>query len=342
MSAYAMLTDSSLPVLKSKCPKPSFSLPSKSVVSSVIAAKTTAPVKSPASNVSAPPTIIKTPSTNKVGKKCINNNDIDIAVKSANVDCKRYIAATSKSRRRSRLASVPSEKSKNDSSLWEEAVEFEISISFNGYTYTRSRSFPRIVRLRNEIAKEIGSRKKKCSTARFPVIRSLVDDAASTCITSGYYGQQKQHKPNHLNDDIATVSLCDVMGLSLTMMQSALNGRSCPAIETWLQSVSSELIDPRASPSLTDFLKEDTASEPSAVTKSKRWSKRKCQQPSQLWSIQEDRPCMDKDSVVCRDNRETDVVDDEPSSSCMHNIDSHHTRAISDEDNECDAYYSAM
>jgi len=329
-----MLSDSSFPVLKSRCPKPSFSLPSTP----------TARVVSPSvPDISTPFTIMETRPTQKSDKKSMHNNDIDIAVKSANVNCKRYIAATSENRRSSSSVSTSSAKSTNDSSSWEEAVDFEISITFNGYTYTRSRSFPRIVRLRNEIAKEISSRKKKNSNARFPVIRSLVNDATNTCITSGYYGQQKTYKPQHLTDDSTTVitnSLCDVMGLSLTMMQLALNGRSCPAIETWLQSVSSELVDPHASPSLTDFLKEDTATKTSTATTSKRRTKRRCKQPTQLWSIQEDHPCIEKGNIVCQPQKEVVVKEKQPSS--LMNIESHLMTATADEDNECDAYFSAV
>lgn len=279
-------------------------------------------------------------------------NDLDIAVMSANVDCKRYIAATSGKRQHSvPPRSACSNKSRtwlqHDSSAWEEAVEFEISITLNGRTYTRRRSFPRIVRLRNELIKEVRNRQKN-HPGRFGVLRSFLFDGASSNeqgkIQEKLTPEQQKPKENEVlfdddNGEYSTTNLCDVQGLSLTKMQSTLNGRYCPAIETWLQSVSSEIVDPHTSPTLTEFLKEDNVSRNASVLsmKSQKKTRKRRQKCSQLWSIQEDRPCIHKDDISIADNFPYEDGEDR-----YENNDNLFVPDGFDEDNECEAYFSAI
>lgn len=376
MSAYAMFNDNPFPIAKTCFPKPSFS-PSSTVVPviahAVLANTKHTNVREAVSSVhhhgntesSVSPRAQKICVISNVfgsdEKKEPNNDLVGIAVTSANVDYKRYIAATSRSRSRANVFLSNNKSARferresdsttaHDSSSWEEAVEFEISITLNGRTYTRKRSFPRIVRLRNELVKEVRNRRRN-HPGRFGVLRSFVfdpgspsrDDSSSSERrgTPRSRGEQEgEASVDDHDDSVTTTNLCDVEGLSLTNMQSKLNGSYCPAIETWLQSVSSELVDPQTSPTLADFLKEDNTlpAGASASRKAKRQHLKRRHQPSnQLWSISEDEPCTEKDDdVACEHRRRAEqehVIDtSDPFSS----------EVESDEDNECDAYFNAI
>lgn len=353
MSAYAMFKNSPLPVvLKSSCPKPTFSL-SSTVTPAVPTLQKLPGLESKTrdgdnamSNVFDDETknTIITTSNSSIN----SNNDIGIAVKSANVDCKRLIAATARNRRRPRLTkhivddnnyigdrvTTNSDKDNSSSSAWEEAVQFEISITLNDRTYTRSRSFPRIVRLRNELVKEVKNRRRN-HPGRFGVLRSLVYGVAGSSSEScSSVNSDEQQRMEY--EEVSTDNLCDVKNMSITRMQSTLNGRYCPAIEIWLQSVlSSELIDPHTSPSLADFLKEDSISDMGAGAANNKKktivaSKRQTKWSSQLWSILEDRPCMANDYIKSQFSAD-DCMDD-----CLVSAE------YVEEENECDVYDSAI
>ena len=177
------------------------------------------------------------------------SNDVGISVTTASLDKKKFIAASSSNLSRSNSAGSIDQ--------WE-AVEYELSIKFNGETYKTNRSFPRIIQLRNDLVREVQMRRNRCP-GHFGVIRSFM--------THPSVENNEKNNVNSNEDDESVIpelpeGLCNddssddgsTGSRSLNMIQSSAIG-DCPRIESWLKNVSS-LVNPHTSPTLTNFLSE--------------------------------------------------------------------------------------
>ena len=182
---------------------------------------------------------------------CEPENDLSISVKSASLDRKKFIAASSTS---------PSVKKAGGIDQWE-AVQYELTIDLHGKKYTAKRSFPSIVRLRKELIKELRTRKNNYP-GRFGVIRSFMTQPTGsdegTVVTADMESEDSlipELPPDLCSDDGADVgSSVGLAGRTLNMIQSTASG-NCPRIEEWLKVVS-KLVNPNTSPSLLSFLAE--------------------------------------------------------------------------------------
>lgn len=232
-----------------------------------------------------------------------NKSNLGIAVTSANLDRKRFIALNNSSSR-SGLSSIAIDE-------WE-AVEYELSISLNGKQYTAKRSFPRIVRLRNELVKEVRTRRNNYP-GHFPLIRSLITspvDSKECAIDAEENSKDSDGSlipelPPGLNDGNER-QLLGPARRSLNNIQSSVTG-FCPRLEEWLKSVS-QLVNPQTSPSLTSFLAEPYPDEqgkmPKIFPRARRFLRRKSSlSSSTLSSISEDN-VLDETSITENQNEE--------------------------------------
>jgi len=235
-------------------------------------------------------------------------NDIGIAVKSANLDRKRFIAANSSSSRIKRAGSLDQ---------WE-AVEYELSISYDGKKYTAKRSFPRIRRLRHELVKEVETRRNNYP-GTFGVIRSFVtplpspDHTPDDCSTESDESSVIPELPADLcsDDDMGSASPMGLAGRTLNMIQSSATG-NCPRLEEWLTTVS-KVINPNTSPSFRSFLAEPLEPEeclPRLFPRARRFLRRRRNRGSfgNLSSISED-DVVDAEELA---DIEIECSDDEP------------------------------
>lgn len=215
-------------------------------------------------------------------------NDLGIAVKSANLDRKRFIAANSSSSRIKRAGSLDQ---------WE-AVEYELSINYDGKKYTAKRSFPRIRRLRHELLREVETRKNNYP-GKFGVIRSFVsplpasDHSTDDSSTESDEDSVIPELPADLcsDDGMDSESPMGLAGRTLNMIQSSATG-NCPHLEEWLMRVS-KVVHPNTSPSLRSFLAEPLEPEeclPRLFPRARRFLRRRRNRGSfgNLSSISED------------------------------------------------------
>lgn len=127
----------------------------------------------------------------------------------------------------------------------EDAIEFELSISFNGRKYTAMRSMQCIVQLRYDLISEMNFRKQWLHTRR-------------------------QHSQDAKDEDGDTIQIPEIppmageegsggfVGRGFTMLHAVLSSY-CPAMERWLLSVAK--IVPLDSESLSNFLWEPLSKE---------------------------------------------------------------------------------
>jgi hypothetical protein len=171
----------------------------------------------------------------------------------------------------------------NECTPHEEAIQFELSINFNGRSYQATRTLPRIIQLRNDLIRELNYHRKILMRRRRKVqLRSSLQNADSI--------PNPGRKPAHEDDDSLSLSsdedsLADsddmhdltipelpcisdkgapatvatgFVGRGFTMLHALLRSY-CPAMEGWLLTVTS-IISPNDSPTLTKFLWEPLSS----------------------------------------------------------------------------------
>ena len=168
----------------------------------------------------------------------------------------------------------------------EDAIRFELSIKFNGRTYSATRTLPRIIELRNDLIRELNNRRQMLQSRR---------------MRWPFRSAEEQEEDEDLDVIIPELPECDtervavgsVAGRGFAMLQALLRPY-CPAIERWLQTVM-DLVPPNSSPSLTNFLWE-----PVSVDVERK--ERKLKQSSSLECIAEDDAA--EEECECVDDRE--------------------------------------
>jgi hypothetical protein len=214
---------------------------------------------------------------------------VGISVKDAKIDPVRLVKSLStapRNRVRDNLlaSSLPSERdqgltkkdsSKKDHDPHKEAMEFELDISFNGRTYTATRTLPRIMQLRKDLISEIKNRRQLLRVRRLRWMKrgectekEVEDhDDEGTVQTvdeeddASHFDVQIPELPDYLEVDERSQGGGSFAGRGFTLLHGLMRSY-CPAIEGWLRSVT-DLISPTDSPSLTNFLWEPVSSDSS-------------------------------------------------------------------------------
>ena len=297
MSAYAMFPMEALPQLKKKISNPK---PTIITISSNCSTSTMKPSGSRSADhlkqqklethLGRPPLPGKISDETSSMNLCDEaENDLGISVTSANLDRKRFIAATSTSSRVKKAGSIDQ---------WE-AVEYELSIDYDGKKYTARRSFPRMRRLRDELVREVQTRRSNYP-GKFGVLRSfmthlapeidhLTDDSSSDSDDDSVIPELPADLCS--DDGVDNYNPVGLAGRTLNMIQSSATG-NCPHLEAWLKSVS-KVVSPSTSPSLRSFLAESLEPEeclPRLFPRARRFLRRQKNRGSfgNLSSISED------------------------------------------------------
>lgn len=172
--------------------------------------------------------------------------DVGIAVTEAKIDPVRLVQAltyhTDDSRSRKNGSSLDKP---NKNAPHEDAIQFELAIKFNGRTYSATRTLPRIMELRNDLIREINTRRQRLQSKRMRwQFRSVNEEEEDADVTI----------PELPECDNERVAVGGVAGRGFAMLQALLRAY-CPAMEGWFRNVT-DLIPPNSSPSLTNFLWE--------------------------------------------------------------------------------------
>lgn len=127
-----------------------------------------------------------------------------------------------------------------------DAIQFDLSISFNGRKYTATRTLPRLMKLRDDLRGEVQRRQNRWVNRRSGGFKktSTADEEPDVTIPDIPFGPKSEE----------TTVLQWGNGRGFTMLQAMLQ-TYCPAIERWLLNVAN-LVPPDSSPCLTDFLWE--------------------------------------------------------------------------------------
>lgn len=188
--------------------------------------------------------------------------EVGIAVKEAKIDPVRLVQAVASGDHKcscSHKAPVTEFLSCCQRTPHEDAIQFELSISYNGRSYSATRTLPRLVQLRNDLVREVNARRKRLHRRRMRWNGKINDNNDDTVATVDDYNDEGEvdlliPEIPECNTDNVAVSGGGFAGRGFAMLQ-ALLGPYCPAIERWLQHVT-VLVPPTSSPSLTNFLWE--------------------------------------------------------------------------------------
>lgn len=155
---------------------------------------------------------------------------------------------------------VPASDSSVHTNAQDDAIQFTLSISFNGRKYTATRALPTFVKLRNDLMLELANRKK--STVRFQKSEYPHEES------SDIFYESKEHEAHEdevdvvipelpiggdrMNDDGKSAGLIGMAGRGFRGLQDTVK-QYCPPMEDWIQSVAALV---PSSPSLANFLWE--------------------------------------------------------------------------------------
>lgn len=195
--------------------------------------------------------------------------EVGIAVKRAKIDPVRLVQAvttTSNNRidKRSRVNNQDLKETWSrecEREVHEDAIQFELSISFNGRSYCATRSLPCIMELRNDLIRELSSRRKILQSRRLRWSSKTQDIDDKNLVAL-------EDEDDNCDVCIPEIPECDTNNIAVTggvagrgfAMLQALLGPYCPEIERWLQNVMS-LVPPTTSPSLSNFLWEPVSAD---------------------------------------------------------------------------------
>mmetsp|Transcript_12167 Transcript_12167/g.17331 ORF Transcript_12167/g.17331 Transcript_12167/m.17331 type:complete len:338 (-) Transcript_12167:134-1147(-) len=209
------------------------------------------------------------------------NSGFGIAVKDARIDPVRLLASNTSSKKISSsffsTTSSSDVKPKNDDSF--DAIQFELSISFSGRTYTATRTLPRIMQLRDELINEMNAQRNRWNNRHYQRRRhqqqqnqrqdddeekkSDNSDDNNSCNNSNKDSDEENEEEitipvlpecSQETAENGTMSCGGIGARGFTMLQ-ALVRNYCPVVEGWLLNVA-DIVHPNSSQSLTNFLWE--------------------------------------------------------------------------------------
>lgn len=156
---------------------------------------------------------------------------------------------------------IPASDSSARTNAQDDAIQFTLSISFNGRKYTATRALPTFVKLRNDLMLELANRKK--SSVRFQTKYECPREESSDV-----FYESKEHEAhedevdvvipelpiggNRMNDDGKSVGLIGMAGRGFRGLHDTVK-QYCPPMEDWIQSVAALV---PSSPTLANFLFE--------------------------------------------------------------------------------------
>jgi len=203
------------------------------------------------------------------------SKEINISVKEAKIDPKllmdSLISSQKVRKRESNSSQIKNPRRATDPCDYkddphEKAIEFELSISFNGRTYTARRTLPRIIQLRNDLVSEMKNRGRKLQMRQMRwlkkrnhhrrkyidhdelTVQTVVDEVESDDEDSVTIPEL----PQYFNEEGESSGRFAARGFSkLQLMMRSYR----PVIEGWLLRVT-DIVSPTESPSLSTFLWE--------------------------------------------------------------------------------------
>jgi hypothetical protein len=137
----------------------------------------------------------------------------------------------------------------------DEAIEFELSISFDGRKYTATRTMQCIVQLRDDLIREMKSRKRWLQIQRAAEPSSFENSVNSSNVEEDIIIQIPEIPPMTGDDSGSGVGF---VGRGFTMLHAMVTSY-VPIMELWLRNVMA--IVPQDSECLSNFLWEPLASE---------------------------------------------------------------------------------
>jgi len=202
------------------------------------------------------------------------NSGFGISVKDARIDPIRLLASNTSSKKiSSSFSSKPSSSTTKKKSEYSfDAIQFELSISFSGRTYTAMRTLPRIVQLRNELITEMDAQRNRWNSRRrsHHHQRYVHEQETGTEKENGQI-YDKGISVGNDGDDMGEITIpelpecvqendqngsnCGGIGARGFTMLQALVRNYCPVVEGWLLNVA-DIVNPSSSQSLANFLWE--------------------------------------------------------------------------------------
>jgi len=155
---------------------------------------------------------------------------------------------------------IPASDSSVHTNAQDDAIQFTLSISFNGRKYTATRALPTFVKLRNDLMLEVANRKK--STVRFQKSEYPHHEESSDI-----FYESKEQEANEEEVDVVipelpiggdrmndgkNAGLIGMAGRGFRGLQDTVK-QYCPPMEDWIQSVAALV---PSSPTLANFLWE--------------------------------------------------------------------------------------
>jgi hypothetical protein len=226
--------------------------------------------------------------TNGVGSGSLQNSPVN---RRAVVDFNTAGTASSNddsSNRRRRLCSSSTHHSTNQSSLAKsdssphnEAIEFELSITFQGRKYTAKRTMQCMIKLRDDLIREMNARRQWLTRQMPPLHSSTANDQATNSNNSNHYthspplhtieipeipplnlsGGNEQHQ-SHSNPSshhsFGMIGGIGFVGRGFTMLH-AMVASYVPVMDRWLKNVMA--VVPQDSECLLNFLWEPTCTD---------------------------------------------------------------------------------
>ncbi|KAI2513820.1 hypothetical protein MHU86_603 [Fragilaria crotonensis] len=253
-----------------------------------------------------------------------SQKEVGILVKEAKIDMARLIKSlttSAKNRKRDVIPPPPpvilqdensnkvTAADEHEDDPHKEAIQFELSISFNGRTYSATRTLPNIVQLRNDLIAEINSRRQALRQRRLRWIpqRNTThkaaeggvewdndDETVKTIDEDDTYDVTIPELPDYYSSEDRNTG-GSFAGRGFTLLQALLRSY-CPAMEGWLRKVT-DLVPPMDSPSLSHFLWEPVSGEVKMPTQVKLPTRGSSHSFCTLVSIKEDEEVDDEEEL---------------------------------------------
>jgi hypothetical protein len=178
----------------------------------------------------------------------------------------------------------PSEEKKTSNTPHDEAIDFELSISFNGRKYNATRTMQCIVQLRDDLIREMNYRKQWLQIRRAseqPFHSDHSPNVTADAEDDSLNIQIPEIPP--MTGDTATPGV-GFVGRGFTMLHAMVTSY-VPVMERWLRNV--VVIVPQDSECLTNFLWEPLSSEMPLDFTPLDFSSKSCTSLATLGSIKE-------------------------------------------------------
>lgn len=140
----------------------------------------------------------------------------------------------------------------------EDAMQLELSISFNGRKYTAMRTLPSLLQLRRDLMEEVANRQRIFQSAGFEPPRHPAR-FYSECDDSDKKSQDQDVCIPELPRLVEDCPWTAQASRGFSMLQGVLSSYA-PTLEGWLRNVT-KLVDPNESPSWNNFLWEPVPSD---------------------------------------------------------------------------------